>query len=729
MFHRRLLLLMGVMLMATAALGAQLVRLTVVKHEGYRTEAESALVRRRLVPTRRGQILDRKGRVLAIDRPCFDIAVDYNVITGERAYQLARKDAFRDYRDRWGHWSFDQREAVIAHYREDYDLKDEKLWEAIVRLGGMSRAELDEKKKMIIRRVTTIHRDVLRREAERREAEMGGPVELGSINVEIAEEREPHTILHNVSDEVKNTFSKLAQTMHGLRVIKAKTRQYPYRTLEKTLSRQHLPSPIADDGETTLRVNPTVHLLGGMRDQIWAEDVDASTGGRPFRRSDGTVDLGGYLPGDWIGSGGIEQAEERRLRGERGQVLIRKDTQSISRQAPKLGRDVTLSVDVELQARLQALMHPTFGLMQVQGWHGNTQLALGTGLSGAAVVIEVDSGDILAMVSTPAPEPYDSPIRRPIEQLIHDPMRPLENRALNAIYPPGSTLKPIAYCTAVAGGAFGVDRHVECLGHLLPNRPNLYRCWTWRPSLGRFGQHGPLSASEALARSCNIYFYTLGRSIGARRLVSGLRLWGLGVEPNLGLDREATGIMPWLDQPNPEGRKLTVSNAMLMSIGQGPVAFSPLQVANAHAALARGGYFMSPILIRERADRQIVRDLALPPKAVAYSLRGMRDVIEASYGTAHHLRVNGIPEKIINLDGVTVRAKTGTAQAPNLLDEDGNVLRSGDHSWFVCHVQKPETNRAAYVVVVVVEYGGSGGRVSGPVVNQVLHALKAEGYL
>jgi penicillin-binding protein 2 len=199
-----------------------------------------------------------------------------------------------------------------------------------------------------------------------------------------------------------------------------------------------------------------------------------------------------------------------------------------------------------------------------------------------------------------------------------------------------------------------------------------------------------------------------------------------------------SGVMPRLEGPNPPGRELSQSNAIQMAIGQGPIAVPPMQVAAAHAALARGGYYLAPLLIRQRAEQQEARDLKLPPRVVHNALAGMYESVHALRGTGRWLQLESGREPIMNLEDLVIRAKTGTAQAPvQFIDANRNgrrdegevILRQGDHSWYVCHVQKPGEDRARFVVVVLVEYGGSGGRVSGPVANQVLHALKTEGYL
>ncbi|MEX0741428.1 MAG: penicillin-binding transpeptidase domain-containing protein, partial [Phycisphaeraceae bacterium] len=417
---------------------------------------------------------------------------------------------------------------------------------------------------------------------------------------------------------------------------------------------------------------------------------------------------------------GVERLMEDHLRGIRGQVERRRDTGQEQRIPPQPGEDVSLTIDMALQARVRALMNPAFGLTRVQPWHENEQTPLGTPLFGAAIVMEVDSGDVIAMVSTPEPDPDQT-----YEQLRDDPDQPLINRAVSGVYEPGSTLKPIVYLLAASQGHIGVDQRVECKGHFLEDRPGIYRCWGWRPELNRYLQHGPLDAVEAIARSCNIFFYQCGRNMGAEALVAGLREFGFG---------EATGLLPG-EENGLMARNMSLSNAIMMGIGQGPIAVPPIQVASAHAAVARGGYWLSPVLVNEQRHKQTSREVRVSPRAIAKALEGMYDSsYEMNYGTGAGLSLpDGSREPVITMEDVVVRTKTGTAQAsPQVVeDDDGErrVIRSGSHSWYVAHVQKPGEDRVAYVITVMIEYGGSGGRVSGPVVNQILYALREEGYL
>jgi cell division protein FtsI/penicillin-binding protein 2 len=164
------------------------------------------------------------------------------------------------------------------------------------------------------------------------------------------------------------------------------------------------------------------------------------------------------------------------------------------------------------------------------------------------------------------------------------------------------------------------------------------------------------------------------------------------------------------------------------------VAWTPLHAADAYATLARGGLRMKP---RIDADLPVdARDLRLDPSAVQEAMRGLeRSTNDMTSGTGARLTFDGQKDPIFNAPGVDVWGKTGTADAPALLvDLDGDgpgdpvIVRDGDHSWFVV-LAGPKGGRPKYAIAVMMEYGGSGGRVSGPITNQIVHALVAEGYL
>ena len=732
MFHRRLALLMLLLLCAAAVLWGQLFRLTVAQGQELREQAERALLERMLLPTRRGDILDRKGRVLATDKAAFDVQIEYRVLTGRWAYDQARYAAYKDHLKSWGELSFEQREALIAKYRPIFDEQVEDLWRTLARLAELDRGELEERKAKIVERVQGLRAHIWGGWHKARSERVGRAVELEEVADPIREEQMAHTLIEALPDAAAFELQALAQAAQwpGLRIERAKVREHPHNVWRVGLDASTLPSKIRSEETIWIDLDQVATNLVGSIREAWSEDVRR----RPYDRPDGSVDLGGYRrDGDRVGASGIEAAEEDRLRGLRGQLLIHRDSEQVERQPAVPGGDVHLTIDAALQARIMALMHPRFGLTRVQPWHQNDDTPLGTDLYGAALVMEVDSGELLALVSTPA-APVAIP-GEPYPDLALDPNAPTYLKPLQVQHAPGSTLKPIMYAIAAGARQIEWDQQIVCAGHLFPDRTNEFRCWGWRPDEDRYLQHGPLGPAEAIARSCNIYFYTCGRRLGPKPLATQLQQWGLGVPTGLGWPGEAKGVV------NPQN----LAEATMVGIGQGPIAVPPIQVATAHAALARGGYFRAPLLIRQRAAERAEHDLNLPPRIVQNVLRGMYESANSlEIGTASYIRVDGEKERIFNFPGVTLRAKTGTAQTPpqyalirktgeagrdQIVPDRKKVLRRGDHSWFVLHVQKPGDDRASYIVVVMIEYGGSGGKVSGPIANQILYALRDEGYL
>lgn len=762
MYHRRLLLLFALMFIGVIILTIQLYRLTIVHGQENRRLAELVLSSKQLIDTTRGSIYDRKGRKLTTDIPSCDIRVHYDVITGQWAYFHARRAAARDDPAAWRKMSFDQREARIARYRTEFDNELEKFWNRLATVSGTARDEIERRKSAIIRRVRAIRTDVWIRQDQRARQEQDNnnntqsPAKRKQTAPRVAEEDNTHVVLSQISDNAKFAFKNILNKrskddLSPTFIVDESTRARIYPLLKQTieLDLSTFTSPLRQNKTVKVTIdNVGSQVLGSMR-EVWAEDVAKL----PFRKKDGQTNLQGYLDGDYHGVGGIEQSQEARLRGTRGRrVISRRTKKQIRFIPPTPGNDVHLTLDIQLQARIRAILDPQFGLTRVQTYHQNKEMKPGTSLNAAAVVLDVDTGDVLAMVSTPvAPQPI--PGQKVPKHRYHSD-RPDINRVVSAVYHPGSTLKPIVYCIAARQFNVAFDQKIECKGHLIPNNTKQLRCWGYRPKEGKFLAHGPLHAIDAIARSCNIFFYQCGRNLGAEPLIADLRMWGFGPRPNrpgddppprLGLPNETDGLMPRIGTENPTQKDLTLLNATLMGIGQGPISVPPIQVATAHATLARGGYYLSPILIKNRKHLQHARDLQLPPPAVERALKGMHDSTYKVYGSAN--RIPNLPptptsprgEPIITHPNLIVRSKTGTAQTSpqRALIQDkkgrivpkGRTLRKGPHSWFVSHVQLKGENRARYIIAVIVEHGGSGGRVAGPIVNQIIYALQKENYL
>jgi penicillin-binding protein 2 len=364
----------------------------------------------------------------------------------------------------------------------------------------------------------------------------------------------------------------------------------------------------------------------------------------------------------------------------------------------------------------------------------------GTPFHGSAVVIEVDTGQILAMVSTPSftrDQLQDDP-----DSIFKDPVgAPWVNKAINKPYPPGSIAKAIVISEAISRAKLGLDEHIACTGHLYENRNDILRCWIYRPEFNMTTHSAvlghDLDAVDALTVSCNIFSYTVGRRLGPEGITEVYRDFGVDMPLDLGVGEQFNGHVGLFGNDPPP---ITPFDATLMGMGQGPITWTPLHAANAFATLARGGVWVEPRIIDDGRP-PVVRDLELDPRAIGVALQGLHNVVnDSAHGTAYSINYadagNYPRARIFDVPGVEVWGKTGTAQATEIkVDPDDDpetmndiILREGDHSWFTALVA-PEGERPRYAICVLMEHAGSGGRVSGPICNQIVYALKNEGYL
>lgn len=812
MFHRRLLLLLTGMGAAVSILGIQMGHMASSRGEAALASAQSKLLRRQMTPTVRGRILDRNGRVLAQDRPSYDIAVSYDVLAGTWAAEKARKFVRRAYREQWPELSTAQREELFARATRAYELHARKGWAAIARAAEVQVSELDRARDDSLLSVRRMHESV---SARRREAELAAFAtrngrspdadELKTIErratAPLREMSLPRVILPRVSDKAAFAFQGMmededeirplgdepgsraddrVERVPGLRVFDAGDRDYPMDSMTVEFDTTTLPVPIRGKGKEDVYVEGVAsHLVGWMR-QVWVEDEDARKAmlaADPLiaNRSlldlpDGTTkDRGEYAEGDRVGQAGVEGSMEGTLRGLRGVRTKALDSGRVDEIPPEPGHDVKLTIDVMLQARVQAAMTPTVGLARVQDWHrtalehANPTMPTGTPINGAAVVLDVDTGEILALVSTP---PASQRLRRDDpEAIFDDPLNlPYLNRAIDRPYPPGSIVKPLVLVESAKRGTFSIDQKIECTGHLLPNSPNILQCWIWkRYKMTHTSQlEHDLDGADAIMVSCNIFFFTLGKHLGTDGIRALYDDFGVGKVWDLGIGPENGGLIGRGAGKDP----LELGDAIQMGIGQGPITWTPLHAACAYATLARGGVSVAPRIIKNdpRGPRSGgSSELGLDSGAVAMALEGLRRSVNEKVGSGHLLVYtrSGVREEelIFNTPGIRVIGKTGTATAPDLklkktqtgdaVEEEGRddesdgmnarearvqdsqgveIVRSGDHSWFVVLAGR-EGDSPRYAIAVVMEYAGSGGKVSGPICNQIIKALVAEGYL
>jgi len=803
MFHRRVLLLAVLVIGSFLLLSIRLGWMTLGENGiQARAEAGKRLVRETWLPSVRGTIYDRKGRMLAGDRASYDIAVDYRVLAGQWVYEdrsgnLRGMDfdryatilARRYNTDIWEMLGEDQRAEIIASFESALRARVDVMYRVISEQTGVPINELMDRRAEIVARVSKIKAGYTARTRAReldKHAQRGHvPTQEDLKRVEriasqpIVEEVRAHTLVADVSDEVGFWFIRqggrktpltervnddfdgigtLVPVLPGLSVVDATTRIHPYREISVRIRRSSFPSPLQEEVfETLAVVDVGSMILGSVRPGIQAEDV--------YRRKEALAhddllrvrsttekgtDRGQYMYNDRIGRSGIERSYEDHLRGLRGVSVENRQTGEATEIGSTPGLDVHLTLDIMLQARIRAILDPRLGLTRVQPWHHNEEptMPVGTELDAGVIVLEVATGEILAMVTTPVP-PSDGDwtrfgVRSELDRRRYEKIHtPFIHRAIAMPYPPGSVAKAIVLTGAAKFGVYEQGERIEATGYLLPNQPNKYRSWIWKQNPGvthemQLGRHP--DDVDALMVSSNVFFFTLGRRLGAQGITKTYQDFGVGKRYNLGVGYEWGGSIGRFGGPG-DGSDLSLDDATLMGIGQGPVTWTPLHAADAFATLARQGYHIKPKLVRD-GRAPAVTNLDLPAWSVRDALEGLREVVSnVEFGTGRAIKYDefGPAIPIFNVPGISLWGKTGTATAPAIVfdpdevgDENGPmepmVVRKGDHSWFVTLVGR-EGGEPEYAIAVVVDYAGSGGRVSGPINNQIIHALVEEGYL
>jgi penicillin-binding protein 2 len=412
----------------------------------------------------------------------------------------------------------------------------------------------------------------------------------------------------------------------------------------------------------------------------------------------------GYRMGDVVGQSGIEARWEKLLQGQRGvqEVVVNAMGTKIGQasfESEKPGKNVILTIDKDVQAA--------------------AELALGD-RKGAIVALDPRTGEVIALTSGPRYDPnmFVGEIPRDAwVDVIQGEGRKLTNRAVQGTYPPGSVFKVFMEAAALSEGVMTLSETAFCPGHMqVGNR--VFHCHK------RSG-HGTVNHFGALVQSCDIYFYMAGTRLGVDRIHAYATRFGLGSPTGLELTDESSGLVPsteWKKKrfKDPEQQKWYPGETPSVSIGQGAVTTTPIQIARAIAALLNGGTLYKPQLVKrvESVDGKFLDDsfapeamgtLDLDPAIVETVRRDMVGVVNDPTGTAHRAK---LPSEL----GIVVGGKTGTSQVVGL-EHKGKSKNFEHHAWFVGYapVDNPEL-----VVVALVENGGGGGATAAPVVREVM---------
>lgn len=405
------------------------------------------------------------------------------------------------------------------------------------------------------------------------------------------------------------------------------------------------------------------------------------------------------VPGFKIGKSGIEKFFEKDLRGESGN--LKQEVNAYGRIMKEIervdgipGKDVNLTID----ARLQQKAFELFGEE-----------------SGAAVLLDVHTGEILAFVSAPSFDPNmmtQGLSQKEWNELLKNERNPLTNKAISGQYSPGSTFKMVVAMAALEAGIIKPETRSFCAGKMSLGN-HVFHCWKKQG-------HGHLNVVEALQHSCDIFFYETAQKLGIEKIAEMARRFGLGAKMNIGLENEKAGLIPdkeWklrrFGEPWQQGESL------ISGIGQGYILTTPLQLATMTARLVNGGYAVMPTFTKlSDADKGKIKKMDVSQANLELMKEGMYAVVNKPGGTAFMSQFNYQGERMGGKTGTTqVRRITMKERREGIKKEEELPWRLRNHALFVGYA--PHDN-PKYAVAVLVEHGGGGSSVAAPLAGKIL---------
>lgn len=715
MFEKRIKGLIGVLGVALLIVVIRLVQLQLFQADYYRQQAaRSVLLKPRSLPFVRGGIFDRSGEVLVRDEPCWDLRMDYDVIAAQfEAEQTTINRVIRKFRRSHRYPGAHSDEQIDLAFMHELNEMWNKLSAFAINQLLDTQSDLRDHANKIYLKISRVHKVVARRRG---------------FDAPIREERLAQIIFSGLNADQQILAREQFASYPWIHVMPSSVRRYS----DHTESFSHL-----------------LGRMGRVDEKVVENDPHSQD---PFAK---------YLANEFLGTTGVEWLAESRLRGRRGQITLDRDGVMVMEKDIEAlhGEDIQLTIHAPLQRRLYQLLEQTV-------------LDVADSTGGAIVVLDVQSREALAMVSYPGYDPnlFDeiySELRDDTERL------PLRFRAVSSRYAPGSTIKPLICLAGLMNDVISLDTRETCTGYLFEEHRDRWRCWQMHGTQQRKA-HGSIDVVEALTGSCNVFMYRLGERLGIDRLCSIFDMVGIGRGSGIGLREENFGINPtpgWLMAH--KNAPVTRGSSRLFAIGQGEISMTPLQVANLMATYASGRYRHVQI-IKQSEDTP---EWTLPGKPEHWHAirRGMYGVMNDISGTAYHFAH-------FEHDRYTLVGKTGSATAhpwPTMYripftDETGTrvyaMIKAGAkaraierflrndpevefdpkqvevarrwpihppasgekhaHAWVGGFLQPLDRNhqpdwfaqpRLAFAVIV--EFGGSGGRVSGPLAKKVAQEL------
>jgi penicillin-binding protein 2 len=418
------------------------------------------------------------------------------------------------------------------------------------------------------------------------------------------------------------------------------------------------------------------------------------------------VESDGLQSGAIVGQAGVEKIYNKLLMGEDGAKVVR--VNSIGREIdlvqeiqPNEGRRVQLTIDMDLQRAAE------------EGFKAG-------GFNGAAVVMDPRTGEVLAFTSRPGYDPneFAAGVKNATwNSLLNDPLKPLQNRAIQGLYSPGSTFKIVVAVAALEEGVVSSNFRVSCGGGAT-FFGRYFQCH-------KKGGHGSVDMREAMEKSCNVYYYTLGNMTGVDKIHKWATLLGLGEKTGIDLPNEVSGLVPSTEWKRRRyNEKWYAGETISVSIGQGQVSITPVSLAVMMSTVANGGTRFIPQLLKAVDDGKGWKPVQPPPPKSRVQLKP--ETVSALHDGLYYVVNRAGTGGRARIEGRDVSGKTGTAQVISLSGGKQAAGRTGrdlrDHGWFVFFAprDKPE------IAGVIFGEHNEHGYISAPVAKYVMETYFAK---
>lgn len=693
----RIFLLSGLFAVAAIIVICRLAWVQTQLQSRYIEALSTTTIEYEVIPARDGRILTESSEVLAADVDQHRLQIHYRWLQDPVDENWLKRQVRRQL-------SRSERKDSQLVQQATESLKQQRLnlWRNIIATTGIAPQTFRKQQLEIQERVQRIADSVNRRRAEAatmaespidsdntvmrwatavRNALTQSPRRASGSRIAVREEESFHDLLNNVPLSVVATVEEQQHRFPGIRVETDNQRSYPQPELAP-------------------------HIVGARRREPNGNSDSVSNDDDGDSRSRSLF--------------GVERSYDHVLQGLPGRRKIIRNRRyeilesTIERDAVA-GRDITLTIDDQLQQTAQLLLKKSLNGIPITPADSdppeNEEQAepQTLPLGGCIVVMEVQTGRIVAAASAPSfsLSLFSGATQQEWDIVNQDGRHPFLFRATQMEIPPGSAVKPLTAVAAMATGNLNPIKPFHCQGYL--TTPDQRRCLIYR----LYGQsHGDIQLSDALAQSCNVYFFDAARRMGAQNLRRWFDRFGLGRPTGIDLPSEQSGQLPNVLTSDSGNQQV----AMGMAIGQNRLTVTPLQITTAIASIANGGHIVTPHVVSETGaahidvavdsspQQRLRTALPLPNSGLLQFVReGMTATVQSVRGTAY---------KTARLPNLSIAGKTGTAQsAPG----------KNDHAWFVGYVP---SDKPKYAFTVVLEHGGSGSKTAAPIARQLIQELQ-----